>query len=70
VAVVTAERLTAGNEEGTWPRRGAVERLAAWLRLGPLGHLWSALADLVVYVARDAAQRTLLGRGIRRSPRR
>ncbi|MGH2761625.1 MAG: hypothetical protein ACRDL4_15285 [Thermoleophilaceae bacterium] len=51
-------------------REGA---LAAWLVTGPLGHLWSALADLAVvwtrYLAARAAQRMLAGAG-RRSRRR
>jgi hypothetical protein len=33
-------------------RRSPAERLAAWLLTGPLGHLWSALADVVVLLAR------------------
>jgi hypothetical protein len=28
-------------------RRGPRERLQAWLVTGPLGHLWSATADVV-----------------------
>jgi len=28
-------------------RREAPERLHAWLVTGPLGHLWSAVADVV-----------------------
>ena len=35
------------------PRRGAAERLAAWLVTGPLGHLYSAVADLAVFGARS-----------------
>jgi hypothetical protein len=42
----------------------ARERLAAWLVTGPLGHLWSATADIVViwtrylwFKSRDAARR-------------
>jgi hypothetical protein len=33
-------------------RRSPAERFAAWLVTGPLGHLWSALADVVVLLAR------------------
>jgi hypothetical protein len=33
-------------------RRSPAERLAAWVLTGPLGHLWSALADVVVLLAR------------------
>jgi hypothetical protein len=33
-------------------RRGPVERFAAWVVTGPLGHLWSVLADVVVLWAR------------------
>ena len=29
-------------------RRGPAERLLAWLVTGPLGHLWSALADITI----------------------
>ena len=29
-----------------------IERLAGWLVTGPLGHLWSGVADLVVLWAR------------------
>jgi hypothetical protein len=39
------------------PRRGPAERLAAWLVTGPLGHLYSAVADLTVYFARWIARR-------------
>lgn len=34
------------------PRRGPPERLAAWLVTGPLGHLYSVVADLTVYFVR------------------
>ena len=30
--------------------RGAGERAQAWLVTGPLGHLWSAVADLAAFV--------------------
>ena len=33
-------------------RRDRSEQLAAWLVTGPLGHLWSTLADVVVLLAR------------------
>ena len=47
------------------PRRGPGERLAAWLVTGPLGHLYSVVADLTVYFARWMVQRARrrLGRG-------
>jgi hypothetical protein len=38
-------------------RRSPAERLAAWLVTGPLGHLWSTLADVVVLLARWARAR-------------
>ena len=47
------------------PRRGPYERLAAWLVTGPLGHLYSVLADLTVYFVRWT-----LGRLKRRLTRR
>ncbi|HZN88389.1 MAG TPA: hypothetical protein VFB44_05420 [Thermoleophilaceae bacterium] len=40
-------------------RRGASERLQAWVVTGPLGHLWSALADIVVLLARYSRERVL-----------
>jgi hypothetical protein len=33
-------------------RRSPIERLVAWVFTGPLGHLWSAVADVVVLLAR------------------
>jgi hypothetical protein len=33
------------------------DRFAAWLLTGPLGHLWSAVADIVVLWARYLAAR-------------
>jgi hypothetical protein len=33
-------------------RRTPTERAAAWLVTGPLGHLWSVTADLVVLWSR------------------
>jgi hypothetical protein len=38
-------------------RRPAAEKLQAWVVTGPLGHLWSALADGVLIWARYLAQR-------------
>ncbi|HZG50287.1 MAG TPA: hypothetical protein VEY90_12270 [Thermoleophilaceae bacterium] len=62
-------------------RRGFAERFQAWLVTGPLGHLWSAVADIVVILARygwarlrrarpGGAQRRLAGAGSRSSRRR
>jgi hypothetical protein len=34
------------------PRRNLPERAQAWIVTGPVGHLWSALADIVVLLAR------------------
>jgi hypothetical protein len=44
-------------------RRDPAERAQAWLVTGPLGHLWSALADIVVLLARYGAAR-LRRRGV------
>ncbi len=61
------------------PRRSPAERLQAWLVTGPLGHLWSVLADLGVLFARRlrdklrpdiSTQRRLAGAGRRPSERR
>ena len=38
-------------------RRGPVERLGAWLYTGPLGHLYSVVADLSVFFGRWMLQR-------------
>jgi hypothetical protein len=38
-------------------RRSAPERLHAWLVTGPPGHLWSAVVDVVVLVARASLGR-------------
>jgi hypothetical protein len=38
-------------------RRSPGERLAAWLVTGPLGHLYSVVADLSVFGARLVAGR-------------
>jgi hypothetical protein len=35
----------------------ARDRLAAWLMTGPLGHLWSVLADVAVLLSRYAWSR-------------
>ncbi|MEK6230122.1 MAG: hypothetical protein AABM31_12465 [Actinomycetota bacterium] len=46
-------------------RRGPSERMAAWLATGPLGHLYSAVADLAVFAAGSLftrARRRLRGR--------
>lgn len=45
-----------------WPtlrdvRRRPGERLHAWVLTGPLGHLWSALADMTLIWARYLAHR-------------
>jgi len=47
----------------TRPSRGAAERLAAWLVTGPLGHLYSVVADLTVYFARSMLRRAKRGLG-------
>jgi hypothetical protein len=33
-------------------RRDPAERAQAWLVTGPLGHLWSVIADIAVLLAR------------------
>jgi hypothetical protein len=33
-------------------RRPAPEKLQAWIVTGPLGHLWSALADMTIIWSR------------------
>jgi hypothetical protein len=38
-------------------RRDPIERVRAWLVTGPLGHLWSALADVAVALARHGVDR-------------
>jgi hypothetical protein len=43
-------------------RRPAAEKLQAWIVTGPLGHLWSALADMSIIWARYLANRAR-GRG-------
>jgi hypothetical protein len=44
-------------------RRGPGERLTAWLVTGPLGHLWSVVADLTGFALRSLATRA--GRRLR-----
>jgi hypothetical protein len=53
-------------------QRSPAEKLAAWLYTGPLGHLWSVMADVVVLWVRYGAfkARTLAGAGRRPSARR
>jgi hypothetical protein len=33
-------------------RRSSIERFGTWVLTGPLGHLWSAVADVAVLLAR------------------
>jgi hypothetical protein len=42
-------------------RRPAPEKLQAWIVTGPLGHLWSALADVAVIWTRYLAHRARRG---------
>jgi hypothetical protein len=42
-------------------RRPLAEKFQAWIVTGPLGHLWSALADMAVIWARYLAQRARRG---------
>jgi hypothetical protein len=42
-------------------RRAGTERLQAWIVTGPLGHLWSALADMAVIWVRYLARRARRG---------
>jgi hypothetical protein len=42
-------------------RRPAAEKLQAWIVTGPLGHLWSALADMTLIWARYLAHRARRG---------
>jgi hypothetical protein len=42
-------------------RRGPGERLQAWIVTGPLGHLWSALADMTLIWVRYLAHRARRG---------
>ena len=42
-------------------RRPAAAKLQAWIVTGPLGHLWSALADMTVIWARYLAHRARRG---------
>jgi hypothetical protein len=38
-------------------RRSPVERLQAWLVTGPLGHLWSVVADITILLVRYGVSR-------------
>jgi hypothetical protein len=38
-------------------RRGPVERCSAWVVTGPLGHLWSVVADIGLFVLGSLATR-------------
>jgi hypothetical protein len=42
-------------------RRPAAEKLRAWIVTGPLGHLWSALVDMLVIWARYLTHRARRG---------
>jgi hypothetical protein len=42
-------------------RRPAAEKLHAWIVTGPIGHLWSALADMALIWARYLAHRARRG---------
>ena len=42
-------------------RRRPGERLQAWVLTGPLGHLWSALADMTLIWVRYLAHRARRG---------
>jgi hypothetical protein len=33
-------------------QRSVAERIQAWVVTGPLGHLWSAVADILVFFTR------------------
>jgi hypothetical protein len=41
-------------------RRKPAERAAAWLYTGPLGHLWSAVADLAAFAIGSLVHRARL----------
>jgi hypothetical protein len=49
--------MGADDSDITSIRRDPAERAQAWLVTGPLGHLWSALADVAVLLARYAVAR-------------
>jgi hypothetical protein len=38
-------------------RRGPFERFAAWVVTGPVGHLWSVVADIGLFVLGSLATR-------------
>jgi hypothetical protein len=42
-------------------RRPVAEKLRAWIVTGPIGHLWSALADMALIWARYLAHRARRG---------
>jgi hypothetical protein len=55
---------------GTPPiRRGAVERLEAWLWTGPVGHLYGGLTDFALLIGRIGAARLRAALGRRPSGR-
>ena len=43
-------------------RRNPAERLQAWVVTGPLGHLWSVLADITILLVRYVVSRLRRGR--------
>jgi hypothetical protein len=52
--------LAARPRSGSLPtvrRRPAAEQLQAWIVTGPIGHLWSAMADITLLWARYLANR-------------
>jgi hypothetical protein len=51
-------------------RRGPGERLAAWIVTGPLGHLWSVVADVSAFGLRMLGRRMLAGARRRTGTRR
>jgi hypothetical protein len=50
-----------GDDDSLLPmaplRRNPAERLQAWVVTGPLGHLWSVLADITVLLVRYGLER-------------
>jgi hypothetical protein len=40
-------------------RRGPAERALAWVVTGPLGHLWSVVADVGLFVLGSLATRAM-----------
>jgi hypothetical protein len=57
VTAAAIQFLTIPSRSGQPLRRSPAERLAAWVLTGPLGHLWSVLADVVVVLLRHARAR-------------